>query len=116
MDLRSFAQNSTNGVEGKKYQDKQVDKEYIRSVSVEEKTTAPQGEEVTEQGVRDMISQYSQMSTDQLMGELFKQITNKKAMGESSQVLSTIETIKPFLNAGQKEKLNGIITMLGLTE
>jgi len=75
---------------------------------------ASEKEYMGEQDVKDAISQYAKMSNDQLMGELVKHISKKRQDGEMGSVKSTIEKIKPFLNAEQKARLEVIVGQIGV--
>ena len=66
----------------------------------------------SEKEVKEKINQFSKLNNDQLMTELVKQIATQREQGKMENVLSTIERIKPFLNAEQKKKLEKIIEQL----
>ena len=70
--------------------------------------------EITEDGVKEKISQFSKLDQTQLMAELAKQIGLQRDQGKMDTVLSTIERIKPFLNADQKQKLEAISSQLDI--
>ena len=95
MDLRSFGQTQ-------RPQNKQQSVEKDKDA----KTAASN---MSENDVRRAINYFSKMSNDQLMRELGKHLTTKKAQGRESEILAVIERIKPLLNDEQRKRLADIM-------
>ena len=74
----------------------------------------PSGKQMGEQDVREAIGHYSKLNNDQLMAELVKQLATKREKGEMASVRETIEKIKPFLSAEQKNRLETITSQLNI--
>ncbi|MCL2850981.1 MAG: hypothetical protein FWE01_01295 [Firmicutes bacterium] len=105
MDLKSFS--NTDDYAG--YRDESVLKEK------ETKQQEPEQEKkITEQDVRETIGKYAKFSNDELMVELMKQVALQKGKGNAEGMKSTIERIKPFLNAEQQKRLEAIIKQMNL--
>ena len=90
----------------------------FKSFSSDERNNKPQEnvkeDTVTESDVRTAIGKFSQMSNDDLMVELVKQIAIQKNKGNTDNVKSTITKIKPLLNAEQQARLADIVTKLDI--
>ena len=59
--------------------------------------------------LKEAISQYSKLSTDQLMAELVRQMAAQKAKDGGASMKQTLERIKPLLNAEQSKKLDEVL-------
>ena len=97
MDLRSFSEATHN--KSTSHSNEQ------HSNSQEHKNDGG----MSEKDVRRAINFFSKMSDDQLMRELGKHLAKKKQQGKQSEVLSMVETIKPFLNDEQRKRLTQIM-------
>ena len=62
-----------------------------------------------EKEIKDAISSYSKMSSDQLMTELIKQIAMQKQKDGGASMAQTIERIKPLLTPQQRQKMEQIL-------
>jgi hypothetical protein len=89
VDLRSFSSREVNQDEARQ-------------------STHTQGG-MSENDVRRAIKYFSGMSNDQLMRELSKHLSRKRAEGKESEVKDMIERIKPLLNDEQRARLQEII-------
>ena len=103
MDLKSFSE--THG--GDPYTGWRDEKVLHKQPEPTEKT-------LDESDIRDAISQYSQMSNDQLMMMLATQVAQKKQDGESGNMREMVAYIEPFLDADQKKRLEQIVKQLGI--
>ena len=102
MDLKSFSNTEPYSA----YRDPEILKEKPK----EETKEKP----MTEKDVKDAIGTFSKMSNDQLMVEFAKQIASQKQKGNTSNMLQTIERIKPMLNADQQKKLGKILEQVDM--
>ena len=64
---------------------------------------------MNENDVRRAINHFGKMSNDQLMRELTKHLTAKKAQGREHEILAVIDRIKPLLNHEQRKRLDEIM-------
>ena len=64
---------------------------------------------MNEADIRRAINHFSKMSNDQLMRELSRHLSKKKAQGRENEITAVIERIKPFLNDEQRRRLSEIM-------
>ena len=62
-----------------------------------------------ENEIKDAINQYSQLSTEQLMAELVKQMAAQRSKDGGVSMNQTIERLKPLLNDEQRKRLEEIL-------
>ena len=62
-----------------------------------------------EKELKDAISQYSKLSTDQLMTELVKHMAAQHAKDGGASMNQNLERMKPLLNAEQRKRLEEIL-------
>jgi len=81
----------------------------LRSYSQQSQDEQKKEPNMDEKDVRRAINHFSKMSNDQLMRELTKHLTAKKAQGREHEIVSVIERIKPLLNDEQRKRLAEIM-------
>ncbi|MDR0425684.1 MAG: hypothetical protein LBH24_00780 [Clostridiales bacterium] len=62
----------------------------------------------------EVMGKYGDMDEDALLNELVKSVTASKQNGtyDSEQMLNFMNTVAPYLNDAQKEKLAALISMI----
>jgi hypothetical protein len=64
---------------------------------------------MNEKDLRSVIEGYSKLSNEQLMTELAKHMVSQKQKDGGANMVKTIERIKPFLNAEQRQRLDEVL-------
>jgi len=64
--------------------------------------------------VKDKVNNYSKLSENELMQELFKEVSKQKSSGNfnSNELARQVEKIKPMLNKSQIENLENLLSKI----